>query len=270
MRVGLLSLLLLASMPGLAQPGPGLQARVSTLGGRGKGATFKLPQVALENQAVAELINRRLLRRIIAPNVDSPIDTTGNPAQQIRQAAALDCCFSGARYTVLLNQGGLFSLEITLEYKGAYYYERTDHITFDLNTGRILALSDVVADSPKVLSGRLRGAISGRMAEEISQATADYGDSATVAELWQRFGWNAKTRQVGFARGAQPGGATEPTLTEFALSPHAVLLYYRVVLPAGLLHFTPLETYAFPLAELRPRGLAQQLVPPVVGVPKPK
>ena len=263
-------MLLLAAVPSLAQPGPGLQAQVVALKGKGKGAAFRLPQVALENRVVAQLINRRLLRRIIAPNVDSPIDTTGSPAQQIRLAAALDCCFSGTHYTVLLNQGGLLSLEISLEYKGAYYYERTDHITFDLNTGRMLALADVVADSPKVLSGWLRSAISGRMTEEISQATADYGDSATVADLRQRFGWNAKTRQVVFAHGAQQDGATEPTLTEFALSPHALLLYYRVWLPPGLFHFTPIESYAFPLEELRLRGPAQQLVPPVEVAPKRK
>ncbi|OGX86031.1 hypothetical protein BEN47_13735 [Hymenobacter lapidarius] len=215
---------MLVAMPGPAQPGPGLQAHVVTFSGKGRGATFKLPQVALENRAVAELINRRLLRRVIAPNVDSPIDTTGTPAQQIRQAAALDCCFSGVHYTVLLNQGALLSLELNLEYQGAYYYERTDHITFDLNTGRILTLADVVSDFPKALSGRLRGAISRRMAEEIAQAAADYGDSATVADLRQRFGWDARTRQVVFARDARQAGATEPDLNEFALSPQAVLL----------------------------------------------
>ncbi|WP_125932402.1 hypothetical protein [Hymenobacter glacialis] len=255
-------------MPGAAQPGPGLQAQVVALSGKGKGATFKLPQVALENRAVAELINRQLLRRIIAPNVDSPIDTMGTPAQQIRRAAALDCCFSGTNYTVLLNQGALLSLELTFEYHGTYYYERTDHITFDLNTGQVLALADVIADAPKTLSSRLRSAISRRISEELARATAEYGDSATVADLKQRFGWNAKTRQVVFARDARPAGAPEPSLTEFALSPHAVLLYYRVGLPPGLLNFTPNETYAFPWSGLRPRGPAQQLVPPVTAAPK--
>lgn len=268
MRLCVLGWLLLADMPCVAQTELGKQAHVRAVSGKGKAASFKLPQVELEDQAVAELINRQLLRRIIAPNVDSPIDTTGNLAQQVRRAAALKCCFSGVHYTVLLNQDALLSLELTLEYQGAYYYERTDHVTFDLNTGRILTLADVIADSPPAVAGRMRSAISQRLGEEIGKAAAEYGDSATVADLGHRYNWNAKTRNVVFAREGQEGGAPEPDLTEFALSPQAVLLYYRVWMPAGLLHFRPDEVYVFPYPSVRPRGPVLSLVKPTAAVPK--
>ena len=268
MRVVFWGFLLVAAMPSHAQPGLDRRAHVVTVSGKGRGAAFKLPQVELENPAVATLINRRLLRRIIAPNVDSPIDTTGTLSQQVRRAAALNCCFSGVHYTVLLNQDGLLSLELTLEYQGAYYYERTDHITFDLNTARILTLADVMADTPKSLAGRMHSAISQRMGEEIAQAAADYGDSATVNDLARRFAWDASSRKVVFARNAQEAGATEPNLTDFALTPHALLLFYRVRLPPGMLNFVPNETYTFPFGKLRPRGMVLRLVQPVMAAPK--
>ncbi|AMJ65888.1 hypothetical protein [Hymenobacter sp. PAMC 26628] len=242
-------------------------------------ADFKVPQVKLADAAVARRINRALLRLIVGANADG-IDLLATPQQQLRQAdreSRYDTDqkvlrrygqgFVGADYNVLLNQNYLLSFAFHLEYMGAYPSQADQHATFDLRTGRGLRLVDVVADPPEQLQRRMQGAISRRVGEHLGQIAADPADKAEVADLAERFHWNAATRQVVFEMASRPEAAAAVGLNEFALTPRALLLFYRFELPHVIQNFEPDDTYRFPYARVHPRG---PLVPlaDAAGAPK--
>lgn len=217
---------------------------------------FVVPQVRLLNAVAAARINRQLLQQVIGGNADGEISHAANPRAQLRQAATLECCFSGARYKVLLNQDNLLSLEFVLEFHGAYYYERTDHAVFDLRTGQRLTLADLLADPAAQMRRRLSAAINRRIGEFLAD-TATY-DTATIANLAERFHWNAATRRVDFQTDAAPE-TEQPALNDFALITGTLLLFYRVDLPYSQSSLTPDDTYRFPYTRLQPTGLLMPL-----------
>ena len=235
---------------------PAVRAQVVAVVGAGKAAQFRVPQVRLPDEGAAGRINGRIAQ-VVAGYAEQPLDSTAALPRQLRQAAALACCLSGSRYQVLLNQSALLSLKLTLEFHGAYYYERTIHLNFDLRTGRQLALADLLADPPAQLQRRLEAAINRRIGEFLADSSTH--DRATRADLAERFHWDAQARRVRFGPAGKAATATPPSLGEFALTSHAVLLFYRVGLPATMLLNTPDEVYRFPYAKLRPTGLLVEL-----------
>ncbi|WP_375436511.1 hypothetical protein [uncultured Hymenobacter sp.] len=64
----------------------------------------------------------------------------------------------------------------------------THHLTFDLRTGRLLTLADLVADPPAQLSRGLCAAISRRLRDDLATVAANYGDSAQVAYVAALYG----------------------------------------------------------------------------------
>lgn len=261
-RMLLLGYWLSAASLGLPRPA---QAQASAAGraetyavvGAGKGAQFSLPQVRLADEAVSQRINRAIARAVLR-NAEAPIDTTAALPKQLRQAAGQACCLSGARFQVLLNQGYLFSVKLTLQYNGAYYYERPVYLVFDLGTGQRLSLAALVADSPAQLRQRLEGAVNRRIGEFLGDTTT--GEHAGRAALAERFGWDFARRRVRFSTPTAQTEAPAVDLTEFALTPHALLLFYRVALPATMLADVPDETYRFPYNRLQARGRLAELV----------
>ncbi len=273
----LLGVLLLSGLgaPAWAQPAPGGRAQVYGV----TEADFTVPQVRLPNTAVAQRINRTLLRLVVGDHADN-VDSLGTARQQLRQADRASRYDAnekvlydygrglvGADYNVLLNQDFLLSLGFTLEFTGAHPMQKTGHVTFDLRTGRPLRLADAVADSPGQLTPRMDGAINRRMGETLAEIVTTTDDSAQVADLTERFHWNKATRRVNFARAGRPDGAPGIALDEFALTPRALLLFYRFELPHVIQNFEPDDTYRFPYARVRPRG---PLVPlaHAAGAPK--
>lgn len=98
--------------------------------GKGESSRFEVPQVRLASAKLTRLVNHRLLHYALQ-SADG-VDTLARPTQQLQQAAR-NCCydvdtrqwqvgqgFTHCYYRVLLNQGGLLSLEITQEFTGAY------------------------------------------------------------------------------------------------------------------------------------------------------
>ncbi|WP_158022810.1 hypothetical protein, partial [Hymenobacter coccineus] len=49
-------------------------------------------------------------------------------------------------------------------------------------------------------------------------------------------------------------GAPGIAFDEFALTPRALLLFYRFELPHVVQNYEPADTYRFPYARVRPRG----------------
>lgn len=253
----LFGLLVGIRQPAAAQaPVPGRAETYAVLGA-GKGAQFSVPQVRLADENASKRINRAIARAVTA-RADEAVDTTAALPKQLRQVASQTCCLSGARFQVLLNQGYLFSVKLTLEYRGAYSYERQYYLVFDLGTGQRLGLAALVADPPAQLTQRLEGAVNRRIGEFLGDTAT--GEHAGRADLAERFGWDFATRRVRFSTAAVPTETPAPDLTEFALTAHTLLLFYRVGLPATMLADTPDETYRFPYARLQARGRLAELV----------
>lgn len=244
-------------VPVLAQAVPVGRAETYAVLGAGKGAQFSLPQVRMPDEVASQRINRAIARAVLRA-AEGPVDTTAALPKQLRQVAGQACCLSGARFQVLLNQNYLYSVKLTLEFRGAYYYERPTYLVFDLGTGQRLGLDALVADSPAQLRQRLEGAVNRRIGEFLGDTTT--GEHAGRGHLAERFGWDFTKRRVRFSTATTQTEAPAADITEFALTPHALLLFYRVGLPATMLADIPEETYRFPYNRLQTRGRLAELV----------
>lgn len=170
---------------------PGSRAQVYAVATTAVGARFQVPQVRLPDAAVARRINRVLLRDFTG--YFDTVDSAASPARQLRQVAR-ECCYDEATkswrefgnggltataYTVLLNQEFLLSLAVSHDNA-----DRTEpggpHFTFDLRTGRLLTLADLLADPPAQLNQRLGGAINRRLRDDLARVAAEYGDSTAI------------------------------------------------------------------------------------------
>lgn len=248
----LLGLLVGAATRGDAQvPAPGRAETYAVLGA-GKGAQFSLPQVRLADAAVSQRINRAIARAVVGM-AKTAVDTTAALPKQLRQVASEDCCLSGARFQVLLNQGYLFSVKLSMEFRGSTSYERQRYLVFDLGTGQRLPLTALVADPPAQLEHRLEAAVNRRMGEFLADSATRKHPSRLA--LAQTLHWNATTRQVDFS-----GGAPAVSLQEYALTPHALLLLYPTSQQAVALADIPEETYRIPYARLQAQGRLAKLV----------
>ncbi|UOQ71114.1 hypothetical protein [Hymenobacter cellulosilyticus] len=266
-----------ARLPDVAQTQPGEQAQVYTVTNDGAGGNFHLPQVRLANTAVARRINRQLLG--LVTDYSSAIDSTASPRRQLTQLAR-ECCYdeesrswlaagsglTGMTYEVLLNQNYLLSFQFQREDQGLAQ-PGTSHLTFDLRTGRLLTLAELVADAPAQLERRLGYAISRRLHDELANVVANYGDDSTmiahVAQLYGISEWNT-TPQAALRLDMGNGSGGDPYesrlhLTEFALRPNALLLFYSVGMSRLNFEFLPDETYVFPYTRLQPRPLLQPI-----------
>ncbi|HEX8330960.1 MAG TPA: hypothetical protein VF629_25735 [Hymenobacter sp.] len=244
-----------------------MRAPLVTATGPGNVSRYKVPQVRLANAAVSKRINQGILRRVFG---SENVDATAAVAQVLQQATKA-CCWdaearqwhagqglTGCDYQVLLNERGLLSLELIQEFTGAYSYEGTDHLTFDLRTGKQLTLADVVADPPAQLQRRMHGAITRRLGEALRTMETEQLDTADVAFVMERNSWDKAAKRIRFQ--SDPGltnedRATEPDLENFALTPQEFRLYYGPVLPHVVQNLDLDGTYHFPYARVQPRGL---------------
>jgi hypothetical protein len=252
-------LLLLSSWanPVLATPGtqtPALpRARVYTV----KAYGYELPQVQLPSAAASRRINSHLARLIFRSNVDSEVDSLAPLAQQLRRAARA-CCYAdghwlapgqgfvGCTYSVLLNQGGLLSLQYNLTYCGAHEVYGQGYITFDLRTGYPVRLEQLVNDPAARLQRRMQLAVNRRFRDNLRDAEAQYGKTEKLAEVAEHYGWDWK------ADGVRDFGAN---LTQFALTPTHLLLFYAVSFHRLDNEFEPNDTYRFSYGSLLPSPL---------------
>jgi hypothetical protein len=236
---------------------------------------FRVPQVRLTDAVVARRINRLLLRQFREESGEN-IDSTASPQQQLRQASRL-CCFDEDTKTwwaggmgvtdydfgVLLNQNYLLSLGFSTSYNGLEQPSGS-HLTLDLRTGRVLALADLVADPLAQLGRRLQAAVSRRLRGNVAEAVTTYGDDSTriarMAWLYQLETWDT-TPQRAYALDMAGSDEADPAntdfirLTDFALTPDALLLYHPIGMSRIDFEFLPDDTYTFPYGRIKPKGL---------------
>ena len=240
----------------------------------GEASRFQVPQVRLADAAVARRIDGFLLRRF-RDEINEAVDSTASPQRQVRQAARL-CCYdeetktwwvggqgvTATDYTVLLNQNHVLSLGFSISYNGSEEPGGA-HLTFDLRTGRVLALADLVADPPAQLGRRLQAAISRRLRDNIAQAVTDGNDSASIArmawlyqiETWDTTPQRAYALDMAGSDENDPNNAELLRLTDFALELDALLLYHPIGMSRADFEFLPDDTYTFPYGRVQPKGL---------------
>lgn len=233
------------------------KAQVYAVVGAGRAAQFSVPQVRLADEAVAARLNHDI-GRVVLSYATTPVDSVAALPKQLRLVVAQPCCLGGVRFQTMLNQGNLLSLKLTLVFNGTMYYERTRYLVYDLSTGSRVPLAALVADSPAQLRQRLETAINRRVGEFLADTTRRA--PATLATVAERYHWNATTRRVAF--GATESAALAPPvdLDEYALTPHALLLLYRVGVPTSALSDSPDEAYRLPYARLQAVGRLAELV----------
>lgn len=250
-----------------AQGAAGSRAQVYTITDS-KSGRFQVPQIKLPNATVASRINHALMRHFRERSED--VDSTHSPRQQLREAAR-QCCFdeetkswraggdglTDTDYTVLLNQNYLLSLAFSESNQGLAQ-PGGPHLTFDLRTGQVLKLTDLVADPPARLARRLQAAISRRLRDELANVVENYGDDSTridyVARLYDIETWDTTPRR-GLALDTDGEYESDNYYFEFALTPSALLLFHTVGMARVNFEFLPDETYTFPYKRLQPRGL---------------
>jgi hypothetical protein len=243
----------------------------------GEAQRFEVPQVKLPNVAATKRINRTLMRHFRERSYGE-VDSTLSPSRQLRQAVR-QCCFdkdsqswmaaglglSSTSYGVLLNQDYLLSLAFS-DSEGGLEQPGGPHLTFDLRTGRLLKLGDLVADPPAQLGRRLEAAISRRLRDELGKAVENYGDDSSriddVARLYNIETWDTTPRRgmTLDTKGTGDDSQASYTYFEFALTPDALLLFYTVGMSRHSFEFLPDETYTFPWARLQPRPILLPLV----------
>lgn len=229
----LLGLALLGWMGGRAQVAPARRAQVVDV----TVESFSVPQIRLPNAAVARRINQQLRRLLITAHAEpGKVDSTASLLRQLRQQQ-LDCCreakfdgssFTGVKYEVLLNQHSLLSLSATTQFTGAHHTYDIIYLTFDLQTGRLLTLPEVLAEPLPRMQRRLQGAINRRYQEQALEVKAIYAtpdDTARQHEYLRQLSWNEARQHVDL--GWPAAGACDTSLLKtFALTPQALLLVY--------------------------------------------
>ena len=239
-------------------------------------ARFEVPQVVLADAAASRRLNNSLTQLLLTDFLEdsssSPVPRSRAPrsnfpernthlftaAQAIERAAAEyeangQVGVFGTSFEVLYNQGNALSLALTTEYSGAYPSSATRHATFDLRTGRRLALADLLADT-LALRQRWHARINSRLAAYQKEIAHDYKNDADAwATVRDYTGWSDSLRQVRPAR--------RPSLREFALTRRGLVLYTGFEFPHVAQALAPVDDYLFAYPSLQPRLASGSLLP---------
>jgi hypothetical protein len=218
---------------------------------------FVVPQVQLPDAAVAARINLGLTDAALGEDLDEvpqPLTASAAIEQAHVEFAAAKSGFTESRYEVLYNDHGLLSVEFTSEYKGAYASSVKRHATFDLRTGRLLEVRDLVADT-LALQQRWQQSINRRVAEHLSALPKNFpqieADTNLLADVKHRLYWNDSTSMVELQAG-------EPRFYDFAVTSFGLMLYYDFGFPHIIEALQPDPDYQFTYADiklwLKPKG----------------
>jgi hypothetical protein len=234
--------------PAPAAPQP-LQAVVVSVSDTVDGR-FVVPQVRLPNAVVSDRINRGLVDVSLGEDLEaipSPLTALAGVRQaQAEYQAKSRRGFVGARYEVLYNDYGLLSVEFKADYLGAHPSSTVRHATFDLRTGRLLEVRDLVADT-LALRSRWLQSINRRIANHLRKLPAEYPqmDADLLADVRRRLYWNDSTQTVQLE-------GDDPRFYDFALTPFGLMLYYDFGFPHVIEALQPDSDYLFSYAMLAP------------------
>lgn len=217
---------------------------------------FTLAQVSLPGTAATARINRELVA-IFEENMEaSALKRAAHQAVIHALATYHDMGnqgFTNASFEVLYNAQNLLSMAFYYEYLGAYPSTATRHATFDLRTGRLVTIGQLLADT-LALRQHWQKNIDHEVAAVISSLPTDYPDLEADGrdDIQERLGWNSTLRKVEF----EPG---QPRFDDFALTPTGLTLFLDFGFPHVIQALEPNEAYGFTYSTLKawikPNGL---------------
>lgn len=212
---------------------------------------FIVPQVQMANTAVAARINLGLTDAALGEDLDDvpqPLTAEAAIAQAHTEFEAGKSGFTESRYEVLYNDHNLLSVECISEYLGAYPSTVRRHATFDLRTGRLLEVRDLIADTA-ALRQRWQQSINRRVTEHLQTLPNEYPQLTTdpklLADVKQRLYWSDSLNAVELL-------PEEPRFYDFALTPFGLMLYYDFGFPHVIQALQPELDYQFLYADLKP------------------
>ncbi|MBO0358915.1 hypothetical protein J0X19_13235 [Hymenobacter sp. BT186] len=212
---------------------------------------FIVPQVQMANAAVAARINLGLADAALGEDLEDvpqPLTALAAIEQAHIEFEAGKSGFTESRYEVLYNDHNLLSVECISEYLGAYPSTVRRHATFDLRTGRLLEVRDLIADTV-ALRQRWQQSINRRVTEHLRTLPNEYPqlttDSVLLADVKQRLYWNDSLHAVELL-------PEEPRFYDFALTPFGLMLYYDFGFPHVIQALQPDLNYQFLYADLKP------------------
>jgi hypothetical protein len=223
------------------------RALIVSVGDTGK-SLFVVPQVQLPAPTAMARINQYLVDAALGEDLEmlpEPLTAAAGIRQALAEYEANDQSgFVGTSYEVLYNDNFLLSVALTAEYMGAYPSSATRHATFDLHTGRLLQVRDLLADT-LALRQRWQQSINRRVGAHLAALPANYAalDAEMLADVRQRLHWNDSTRTAILEDG-------DPRFYDFALTPFGLTLYYDFAFPHVIQALQPESDYLFPYADL--------------------
>jgi len=211
---------------------------------------FVVPQVQMANMAVAARINLELADAALGEDLDEvpqPLTALAAIEQAHAEFAIGKSGFTTSRYEVLYNDHNLLSVECISDYQGAYPSTVRRHATFDLRTGRLLEVRDLVADTV-ALRQRWQQSINRRVTEHLRTLPNEYPqittDTKLLADVKQRLYWNDSLGAVELL-------PEEPRFYDFALTPFGLMLYYDFGFPYVIQALQPDLDYQFSYVDLK-------------------
>lgn len=158
------------------------RATIFSVEGKAPNTDFVLPQVRLANLTAARRINQWLVAHFNSINGD----TLPSTARQAVRAAEVHFSenngrgFRGYEFEALYNAHGVLSLALSITELGEHELISGSHATFDLRTGRQIALADLIADTA-ALQRNWQRQVTAITRESVESATTYLGqDSASL------------------------------------------------------------------------------------------
>lgn len=218
---------------------------------------FIVPQVQLPDAVAAARINLGLVDAALGEdleNVPQPLIVSTAIEQAHAEFESKKNDFTESRYEVLYNDHGLLSVEFTSVYGGTYSSTVKRHATFDLRSGRLLEVRDVVADT-LALQQRWQQSINRRVTEHLRALPKEYPqietDTNLLTDVKHRLYWNDSTSTVELQDG-------EPRFYDFAITSFGLVLYYDFGFPHVIEALQPDSDYQLTYADikqwLKPKG----------------
>ncbi|MDF7811248.1 hypothetical protein P1X16_07720 [Hymenobacter sp. YC55] len=218
---------------------------------------FIVPQVQLPDAVAAARINLGLVDAALGEDLDDvpqPLVVSTAIEQAHAEFEGKKNDFTESRYEVLYNDHSLLSVEFTSVYGGAYPSTVKRHATFDLRTGSLLKVRDLVADT-LALQQRWQQSINRRVTEHLGTLPKEYPqietDTNLLTDVKHRLYWNDSTSTVELQEG-------EPRFYDFAVTSFGLVLYYDFGFPHVIEALQPDSDYQLTYAEikrwLKPKG----------------
>jgi len=206
------------------------------------------PIVMVPNKPVADRINAAIKRELLDEGIQ---DSTLSTEASLRQYAHDN--LREMSYTVLFNKNGLLSIEVQLAAIGFYDYEFKRHFLFDLSSGKLLALADVIIPGKYQWFKKTMLQLKKNELEKYERGLKPDLDSGYI---------DKQTYDLCIQRIKDNHCKGEISLDEFSLTPSGIKVYNGCFFPHSLMRVAPEYRLRFEISKdnnILQSGIANRL-----------